>query len=382
MFENIIKFIRKIFNTETGFIPLHEPRFIGKEKEYLINCIDSNYVSSIGKYVDLFEQKFKEYTGAKYAVVTTNGTSALHMALILAGVKANELVITQPLTFIATCNAIAYTGAHPLFIDVEYKTLGLSADKLNTFLKSNTYKNNDGSSYHKSTGKRIAACLPVHTFGHPTEIEDIKKICNSYNIPLIEDAAESIGSTYNNVHTGRFGLIGVFSFNGNKTITSGGGGMLITDDDKIGKLAKHLTTQAKIPHRWEFSHDYIGYNYRLPNINAALACAQMENLNTFIQNKRELAALYKNFFSTTPYIYVDEPPHAKSNFWLNCILMRNRKERDEFLEYSNNNGVMTRPAWTLMNKLPMFANCIIDNISNAIDIENRLVNIPSSVRIK
>ncbi len=382
MFKDTAAFIRKIYKQEEGFIALHEPRFLGKEKEFLNECIDSTFVSSVGQFVGMFEQQMRDYTGANYAVAVTNGTLGLHIALKLAGVKQNDLVITQPLTFIATCNAIAYLNADPLFVDVDKDTLGLSAEKLGHFLSSETTVNADGQCIHTSSGKRIAACVPMHTFGHPCKIETIASLCKTYNIPLIEDAAESIGSTYKDQQTGTFGIMGVYSFNGNKTITCGGGGIIVTNDESLGKMAKHLTTQAKIPHPWNFEHDYIGYNYRLPNINAALAVAQMEQLDGFIANKRELALQYKEFFANSPWQFFIEPKDACSNYWLNAIFLNDRNERDEFLAFTNSNGIMTRPAWTLMTKLRMFEKCICADISNAQWIEDRLVNIPSSARIK
>jgi len=379
MFKQTVDFIKSQFPSQNS-IQLHEPVFNGNEKKYLIECIDSTFVSSVGKYVDEFEKRMAEYTGAKYAVACVNGTAALHMAMILAGVKQNDIVITQPLSFIATCNAIAYIGASHLFVDVDLDTLGLSPEKLNSYLKENAIKKADGYSYHKTTKQKIAACIPMHTFGHPCRIDELAAICDEYNIALIEDAAESMGSYYKNKHTGTFGLLGTFSFNGNKTITCGGGGAIITDNEKLAKKAKYLTTQAKVPHRWEFVHDEIGYNYRMPNINAALICAQLEQLNYFLKNKRELAALYQEFFKGTEMKFVAEPINSTSNYWLNAILLNDRKMRDEFLLYTNDNGVMTRPAWRLMNKLVMFKNAMCGNLDNAEEIENRLVNLPSSVR--
>jgi perosamine synthetase len=320
------------------------------------------------------------YTGAAHAIATTNGTLALHIALLLAGVKRDELVITQPLTFIATCNAIAYLGADPLFVDIDLDTLGLSPEKLSDFLQKESFTNDLGQCIHKASGKRIAACVPMHTFGHPVRIDAIADLCHTHHIPLVEDAAESIGSTYKGKHTGRFGQSGIFSFNGNKTITCGGGGIIITDDEALGKMAKHLTTQAKIPHPWNFEHDHIGYNYRLPNLNAALACAQMEELDGFIANKRALAELYAAHFQQREITFFSEPTHAFSNYWLQVILLKDRATRDAFLDESNKSGVMTRPAWTLMNKLRMFEQCICANIDNAQQMEDRLVNIPSSAR--
>jgi perosamine synthetase len=380
IFNKIVTFVRSYYNQPEGFISLHEPRFIGNDRKYVLDAIDSTFVSSVGKYVDRFEEMMRDYTGAKYAIATVNGTAALHMCLILAGVKRDELVITQPLSFIATCNAISYLGAEPLFVDIDPKTLGLSADKLETFLKEKT-EVRSGNCYHKQTGKRIAACVPMHTFGHPVEIDRIVAVCNKYQVPLVEDAAESIGSKYNGQHTGTYGLLGAFSFNGNKTITAGGGGAIITNDEKLAKLAKHLTTQAKVPHAWEFVHDHIGYNYRMPNLNAALMCAQMEMLDQFVHTKRDLAKQYQSFFGSTSIQFVAEPDHSFSNYWLNCILLNDMDERDAFLKYANDRKVMTRPVWTLMNKLEMFKDCICENIDASTDIENRLVNLPSSVKI-
>jgi len=377
MFKEAIDFIKNQFNNKS-FIALHEPLFVGKEKEYVLDAIDSTFVSSVGKYVDKFEELIREYTGAKYAVATVNGTSALHMSLLIAGVMQNDIVITQPLSFIATCNAISYLNAEPYFIDVDTDTLGLSAKKLAIFLEEKTIKKN-GKCFLKETGQKIAACVPMHTFGIPCKIDIISELCNNHGIPLIEDAAESLGTIYNNKHTGTFGLLGTYSFNGNKTITCGGGGVIVTDDEALGKLAKHLTTQSKVPHKWNFIHDNIGYNYRLPNLNAAMACAQMEQLEFFIQAKRKLAQSYHDYFFNTNIKSIIEPLNARSNYWLNAIVLQNEIERDTFLEYSNNNGVMSRPVWQLMNKLSMFEKCKKDDLSNAEFIKQRLVNIPSSV---
>lgn len=380
MFSQTVDFIKFQFPGQ-NFIPLHEPRFVGKEREYILDCIDSTFVSSVGKYVDDFEKQIITYTGAKYAVACVNGTAALHMAMLVANVKQNDIVITQPLSFIATCNAIAYIGATHVFVDVDADTMGLSPEKLLNYLQNNTTQKSDGYSYHKYNGNRVAACVPMHTFGHPCRIDEIASICKQYNIALIEDAAESIGSFYKDKHTGTFGLLGTFSFNGNKTITCGGGGAIITNDEELAKKAKHLTTQAKVPHRWEFVHDHIGYNYRMPNINAALMCAQLEQLNSFLLNKRELAERYQDFFKNTDVQFMTEPKNSKSNYWLCAVLLKDNKTRDEFLQYTNDNGVMTRPSWTLMNKLEMFKEAECANIDNALMLEARLVNIPSSVRI-
>lgn len=380
MFDRFVQFVRDTFGETDGFIPLHEPRFTGNEKKYVNDAIDSTFVSSVGRYVDRFEEQIREYTGASYAIATVNGTAALHMALVLAGVQRDDLVLTQPLSFVATSNAIAYTGAEPCFIDIDLNTLSLSPEKLSAFLDTQTEIRN-GSCYHIATGRRVSACVPMHTFGHPALIAAIVQICTAHHIAVVEDAAESLGSTYQGQQTGTFGLLGTYSFNGNKTITCGGGGMVVTNDEQLGKLGKHLTTQAKVPHKWEFNHDQTGYNYRLPNLNAAMACAQMEQLDNFITNKQQLAGLYQAFFQTTPYQFVQQPAHSQSNFWLNAILLSDRQERDEFLEYTNSKGVMTRPAWTLLTKLPMLSHCLHDDITNAQYIEDRLVNIPSSVRL-
>jgi perosamine synthetase len=376
MFDDVVSFIKKI-NQERSFIPLHEPVFIGNEKKYLNECIDSGYVSSVGAYVTAFEEAIAAYTGAKRAVVVVNGTQALHLACVVAGVSREHEVITQPLTFIATANAVSYTGAACIFVDVDRDTMGMSPASLKQFLE--TYAEiRDGKCFNKTTNKQIKACIPMHTFGHPLRIDEIAAICSAYHIVLIEDAAESIGSTYKGKSTGRFGLMGTLSFNGNKIITSGGGGAIITDDDAVADLAKHLSTQAKIPHTWEYAHDHIGYNYRMPNINAALALAQLENLDSFIEKKRTLAGLYKTFFQQKGMSFVSEPEHARSNYWLHAIILKDRTERDAFLNYSNGNGVMTRPIWNLMNKAPMFSVCQCTNLDNAQWLEDRVVNIPSS----
>lgn len=379
-FNNIISFIKSQFPNQ-GFIPLHEPRFNGNEKKYLNECIDSTFVSSVGKFVDEFELKLAEYTGAKYAVACVNGTNALHVAMLVAGVKPKDEVITQALSFIATANAISYCNASPVFIDVDKDTLGMSPKSLELFLEKNAIVKADGFAYNKTTNKKIAACVPMHTFGFPCRIDEIAVLCKKWNIALIEDAAESIGSYYQNQQTGTFGEMGVFSFNGNKTITCGGGGAIITNDEALAKQLKHLTTQAKVPHRWEFVHDHIGYNYRMPNINAALALAQLEQLDKFIENKRHLANQYADFFSQTNITFVKEAKDSKANYWLNCIVLENKQQRDEFLEISNNNGVMTRPVWELMINLPMFVHCEKDKLANSKWLADRLVNIPSSVRI-
>lgn len=379
MYEDFINFVQDVYSTKE-FIPLHEPRFIGNEKKYLNECIDSTFVSSVGEFVDRFEQEIAIYTGAKYAIATVNGTAALHISLILADVQRDDEVITQPLTFIATCNAISYCGATPVFVDVDKDTLGMSPDALRLFLEENAQLR-ENKCFNKVSGKVIKACVPMHTFGHPCRIEEIKIICEQYHIALVEDAAESLGSYYNNKHTGLFGAVGVISFNGNKIITAGGGGCIITDNEELAVKAKHLTTTAKMPHKWAFTHDVIGYNYRMPNINAALLLAQLENIEVFLDKKHELSALYRTFFKQTSFRFVNEPEKCKSNYWLNALILNGREERDVFLEETNNRGVMTRPVWALMNRLDMFRASQCGNLDNAIWLESRVVNIPSSVRV-
>ncbi|MFQ9296742.1 MAG: LegC family aminotransferase [Bacteroides fragilis] len=381
MYNNITTFIHNLFGTDE-FVPLHAPLFIGNEKKkYLAECIDTTFVSSVGKFVDRFEEHVASYTGSKRAVVCVSGTNALHMGMLLVGVERDDEVLTQALTFIATCNAISYIGAHPVFLDVDRDTLGLSPLAVKRWLSTHAEVRN-GQCYNKKTGRRIKACVPMHTFGHPMKIDELSAVCNEYHIELVEDAAESIGSFYKGRHTGTFGRVGAISFNGNKTITTGGGGMLLFQDEELGRLAKHLTTQAKVPHRWAFVHDHIGYNYRMPNINAALGCAQMENLDRYVSNKRETAERYREFFSHIPDVeFVVEPANSRSNYWLNAVLLKDRRAQQSFLEYTNDHGVMTRPVWELMNRLEMFRGCETDGLENTVWLEERIVNIPSSVRL-
>ena len=379
-FQSTIDFIRSLYQT-TEFIPLHEPRFTGNEKAYLLDCIDSTFVSSVGQYVDRFEIEMAKFTGAKYAVATVNGTAALHIALKMASVAQDDEVITQSLSFVATCNAISYCGARPVFVDVDRDTLGMSPQSLAAFLDENAVRTESGSR-NKTTGRKIGAVVPMHTFGHPCRIDEIAAICNEYGIPLIEDAAESLGSYYHGKHTGTFGKLAAFSFNGNKTITTGGGGMIITNDESLAKHAKHITTTAKIPHSYEFIHDEIGYNYRLPNINAALGCAQMETLPRLLESKRQIALAYAGFFEQAGVEFVIEPEHAKANYWLNVLVLEDRSARDQFLKELNEAGVMSRPIWRLMNELEMFRECQCADLSNAKWLEERVVNIPSSARVQ
>jgi perosamine synthetase len=368
--------VREIYGDE--FIPLHRPLFNGNEKQYLIDCIDSNFVSSVGVKVTEFEEKVAEFTGSKYAVATVNGTAALHVAIELAGVKPGDEVISQPLTFIATCNAISYAGAKPLFIDVDLDTMGLSPAALQVFLEKTAEKRVDGT-YNTLSGKKISACLPMHTFGFPCRIDEIAEICADWDIALIEDAAESLGSYVGNRHTGTFGSMATLSFNGNKVITTGGGGMIITDDSELAKRAKYITTTAKVPHPYEFVHDETGYNYRMPNLNAALGCAQMERLDEFLTVKAQLADQWDAFFHDRDVDFMKAINGDKANHWLNAIILDSRSDRDEFLKMTNDNNIMTRPIWTLMSKLPMFKDCQTDGLENSLWLEDRVVNIPSSV---
>jgi len=379
-FEKIIHFIREVYNQPEGIIHLHEPLFCGKEKQYLLECIDSTFVSSVGKFVDAFESELARYTGANKVVLCVNGTCALHLALRLCGVERNNEVITQPLTFIATANAISYHGANPVFLDVDRHTLGLSPDALQSFLESETVQQGN-ECFNKRTNRRIKACVPMHTFGRPCRIEQIVGLCNEHNIEIIEDAAESMGSFFRGKHTGTYGRIGVLSFNGNKTITCGGGGALLFNDEKLGQQAKHLSTQAKVPHPWEVAHNDIGYNYRMPNVNAAIGLAQLEQLDTYVTAKRKLAKIYEEFFGSLDVKYASEPADSKSNYWLNVILLKDSSEREAFLNYCHADGIMARPVWKLMNKLPMFDKCQTDALANSMWLEERIVNIPSSVRI-
>lgn len=375
----IISFIRDTYKTK-DFIPLHEPRFLGNEKKYVMDTIDSTFVSSVGAYVDKFESMMQDITGTGKAVAVVNGTAGLQVALRLVGVEQGDEVITQALTFVATANAIAYSGAHPLFLDVDPDTMGLSPQAVENYLGEFGEVRETGC-FNKKTGNKIAACMPMHTFGFPVHVEELLTVCNKWKIPVVEDASESLGSEYRGKATGSFGEIGVFSFNGNKIVTSGGGGAIVTNNLQKGEKAKYLTTTAKISHSYEYFHDELGYNYRMPNINAALACAQLENLNTFISNKRKLALAYQELFSKTDCEFRTELPGTKANYWLMSIGLPSREERDNFLKETNGAGVMTRPIWQLMYRLPMYQNCLRDEQVNAENLESRIVNIPSSVLI-
>lgn len=380
MFDDLTRFIRDHYRT-AGFIPLHAPVFTGHERQYVAETIESSFVSSVGAFVDRFEHDMAAYTGSPRAVATVNGTAALHVALQLAGVQSGDLVVTQPLTFVATCNAIAYCGATPLFIDVDRHTLGLSPTALEAWLTDNALIGSDGVCRTKADNQVIRACVPMHTFGHPVELDALVDVCIRWRLVLVEDAAESLGSFYKGRHTGTFGQLGTLSFNGNKIITTGGGGMVLTGE-ALGTQAKHLTTTAKKPHPYEYVHDEVGYNYRLPNLNAALGCAQLEQLEAFIANKRDLATRYSEHFQGSDLHFVTEPAGCRSNYWLNAVICASREQRDALLKATNDQGVMTRPVWALMNHLPIYAHCRKGELANAEWLEARVVNLPSSVQFE
>jgi aminotransferase in exopolysaccharide biosynthesis len=381
MYKDLIKFIRDWYQTDQ-FIPLHEPRFKEIDREYVLDAIDSTFVSSVGEYVNRFERDLAAYLGVKRAVVTVNGTAALQVALRLAGVKDGDEVITQPLTFVATANAIAYNNASPVFIDVNRDTLGLCPDALEEFLDQNAEKRGE-SAFNKITGKRIAAMVPMHTFGHPCKMGRLIALADQWNIAVVEDAAESLGSKILTRHCGTFGKAGILSFNGNKTITCGGGGAIITNDAALADRAKHLTTTAKANHPWEYVHDELGYNYRMPNLNAALACAQLEQLDGILSDKRKLANAYNAFFSKINWCdFFREPDGCTSNYWLNVVITSDKKQRDDLLKTTNDSGIMTRPIWQLMSNLEMYKQCQKGDLKNARWLQDRIVNLPSSIRVQ
>jgi aminotransferase in exopolysaccharide biosynthesis len=377
-FKETILFIQDKFNTKE-FIPLHAPVFKGNEYKYVKDTLDSTFVSSVGTYVDLSEKMMADISQSKRAVALVNGTAGLQIALQLVGVQRGDEVITQALTFVATANAIHYNGSEPVFLDVDYDTMGLSPKAVSEFLEEFGERRDSGT-YNKKTKKKIAACVPMHTFGFPAHMDELLEICTEWNIPVVEDAAESLGSSYKGKHTGSFGQIGVFSFNGNKIVTSGGGGMIVTNDEDLGKLGKHLTTTAKVPHPYEYVHEHIGYNFRMPNLNAALVCAQLEQLDSFLANKRQLANEYAEFFETQEIVFRKELENTQANYWLMCVELGNLDERNAFIKATNDAKTMTRPIWQLMYRLPMFEHCFRDSQKNAEFLENRIVNIPSSVR--
>ncbi|MBY6236476.1 LegC family aminotransferase [Vibrio harveyi] len=377
----IVEFVRDTYKTDK-FIPLHAPTFDGNEKAYVMETIESTFVSSVGKFVDDFERKIEAYTGTAKAVATVNGTAALHAALYMADVQRGDLVITQALTFVATCNALYHMGAEPVFVDVSPVSLGLCPKAVEAFLEENAEVTDVGC-IHKKTGRRIKAVVPMHTFGHPVELDELVAVCLKWNITLVEDAAESLGSFYKGKHTGTIGDFGAVSFNGNKIITTGGGGMVLCKTQELGARTKHVTTTAKVPHPYEFFHDEPGFNYRMPNLNAALGCAQMEVIQQYLKQKRLLAEGYKNFFKGTDFNFVTEPEYAKSNYWLNAIVCPDKESREEVLACTNGSGVMTRPIWQLMHRLPMFENAIRGDLTYSEFIEAHLINLPSTpVEIK
>ncbi len=377
--ESLNNKLASVINSDT-FVPLHSPIFEGNEENYLVDCVRSNFVSSVGEYVNKFELALQEYTKIKYAVVCVNGTAALHVGLLLLGVKVDDEVLMPAMTFIATANAVSYIGAIPHFIDVEEKSLGIDADKLRAYLEDIS-EVRDSNCYNKESGKRIKAIIPMHTFGHSVDMDKLHAVAQSFFIEVIEDAAESLGSYYKDKHTGKTSKLSAVSFNGNKIMTTGGGGAILTDDETLAKQAKHMTTTAKIPHKWEFNHDMVGFNYRMPAINAALGLAQIERLDDFIEKKRTLALKYKHALKgMDELVFFEEPNYAKSNYWLNAIILKkgHEKLRNPILELTNNNGIMTRPIWTLLNKLEMFKPCPKMDLTVSESLEQRVINIPSS----
>ncbi len=381
VFKEIEEFIRELYKTK-DFIPIHQPVFKDNVKRYVLETIDSTYVSYIGKYVEEFEKRIADYTGAKYSIATVNGTSALHLALLAVGVSEGDEVITQPVTFVATCNAIRYCGAFPVFVDVSPKTLGMSPESLKYFLDNYVEFNKNNEPINKITGRRIKACVPVHIFGHPCEIDRIVEICKEFNIEVIEDSAQALGSLYKNRHVGTFGVAGIFSFNGNKIITTGGGGMVITNNKNIADTIKHLSTTAKVSHPYEYFHDRVGFNYRMPNINAALGLAQMEYIEELVEKKRELAKKYEEFLSNFNFLeFIKEPPYTRSNYWLVAVAFKDKRMKEDFLKYMNERKIQVRPLWKLMYKLPMYKDCFRVDTEVAEELEESIVALPNWVRV-
>ena len=374
----IIKAIRQVVGHDS--LVLHEPRFSRSESKYVQECIDSTFVSSVGKFVDRFEKELADYTGAKHAIAVVNGTAALHTSLLLAGVESGDEVLVPALSFVATANAVRYCCAKPHFVDSEESTLGMDPEALRNYLQSNS-EQRSGICVNRNTGLPIRALIPVHIFGHPCDLEGLISVAKDFNLTLIEDAAESLGSTYQGRHTGTFGLLGTLSFNGNKTITTGGGGAILTDDPELEKRAKHLTTTAKLPHRWEYLHDEVGYNYRMPNLNAALGCAQLEQLPGFLASKRILFECYQEAFQSIPQVSLfAEPEGSRSNYWLQTLLLDDSvaNQRDAILGATNSAGMMTRPIWKLLHKLAPYCDCPCAPVPVAESLERRIVNLPSS----
>lgn len=376
--EDLVAFVRTLYGT-SDFIPLHAPRFDARDVEYVREAVESGFVSTVGRHVTEFEQAVMAYTGAAHAVATVNGTSALHAALLVAGVQPGEEVITQSITFVATCNAIRYCTAEPVFVDIEAATLGMAPESLLAFLEAHAERRDDGLCWNRTTGRVIRACVPMHNGGHPVRIDHIAGICQEWGLVLVEDAAESLGSFYQGRHTGRTGALAALSFNGNKILTTGGGGMILTDDVALAERARHLTTTAKQPHPYLYQHDEVGFNYRLPALNAALGCAQMEKLPDYVERKRALALRYGEWFDARGVPFVREPEGARSNYWFNAFLAEDRAQRDALLAYTNAEGVMTRPLWTPMHSLPIYTGCQRTELPVSESLESRLVNVPSSV---
>ncbi|MGQ9558027.1 MAG: LegC family aminotransferase [Desulfurispora sp.] len=376
--EQIINTIKSVL-PEAAQVALHEPCFAGNEWAYVRDCLDSGWVSSVGSYVTRFEQMLAEYTGSGYAVATVNGTAALHICLLLAGVQPGDEVLMPALTFVATANAVRYCGAEPHFVDSAPDTLGVDPVKLADYLVD-IAQIKDGHCYNRFTGRRIAVLLPMHTFGHPVDLDPLLDLCQRYHLVLVEDAAEALGSLYKGRHVGTFGRLAALSFNGNKIITTGGGGAILTSDPELARLAKHLTTTAKLPHPWEFYHDMLGYNYRLPNINAALGCAQMEKLPDFVAQKRALAEKYRNALAGVPGVqFFCEPLFARSNYWLNALLLNEECDlRDTLLAETHRLDIQTRPVWRLMPELPMYEGCPQMHLNVARSLQSRIINLPSS----
>jgi perosamine synthetase len=376
----VVAAVRRAAGRE-GSVPLHEPELSGNEKAYVADCIDSTYVSSVGAYVGKFESMLCQATGSKHAIACVNGTAALQVALQIAGVGRGDEVIMPALTFVATANSASFIGAVPHFIDCERKTLGIGAKALAKRLAA-IAERTDGVVRNRETGARIAAIVPMHTFGHPVDLQAVGEIAGQWGIPLVEDATEALGSLYQNRHLGTFGRLAALSFNGNKIITTGGGGAILTDDGELAARTKHLTTTAKQPHRWAFNHDEVGYNFRLPNINAALGCAQLEQLGRFVDSKRRLAERYRRAFAGVAGIEVFvEPEGARSNYWLNTLLVDEAGRRDELLGALNEAGLMARPVWTLMHRLAMYSDCPRGSLGVAEDLEQRIINVPSSANL-
>ncbi len=379
--DKVVEAVREVVGEDP--VALHEPEFSGNEWKYVKECLDSSFVSSVGKFVDRFEAQIAEYTGAKHAVAVVNGTAALHIALSLAGVERDDEVLLPTLTFAATANAVAYCGALPHFVDSEERTLGMAPGPMREYLGQIT-EIRSGKCVNRETGRVIRAIVPMHTFGHPVDVDGVMKLASDFKLALVEDAAESLGSTYNGRQMGTFGALGTLSFNGNKTITTGGGGAIITNDAELGRRAKHITTTAKVKHRWEYSHDAVGYNYRMPNINAALGCAQLEQLPGFIAEKRHLFELYANAFAGIPSTRIfRESEGCRSNYWLQTLLLDPGVEaqRDSILSATNDAGLMTRPTWTLMHRLPHFKNSPRMDLCVAEALDRRLINLPSSAKL-